>query len=265
MSAAPLLELKNVTAYRGSRKVLENFSLTIERNEHAAIIGPNGAGKSTLLKLLTREIYPAQLPDSGVSVMGRTHWRLWELQQQLGMISYDLQREYLDSARGGDVVLSGFYASIGVWDHQSYTDEQKRQAESLMRELGVASLAARPFNAMSTGEQRRFLLARALVHDPDTLVLDEPTSGLDMATCFLYIDLIRHLMTKGRSVLLVTHHLHEIPPEIERVILLKKGVVIDDGPKENMLTSEKISALFETPLHVHAHHGFYQVFPAHKR
>jgi iron complex transport system ATP-binding protein len=102
-----------------------------------------------------------------------------------------------------------------------------------MQELGIASLASRRFGHLSTGEQRRFLLGRALVHDPPVLVLDEPTSGLDLKACFQYLDLLRMQLTKGKTVLLVTHHLHEIPPEIDRVIFLKEGKVLADGSPTN--------------------------------
>ena len=135
-----------------------------------------------------------------------------------------------------------------------------REAEQL-EELEIGHLQDRAFGEMSTGEQRRFLLGRALVHDPELLVLDEPTSGLDLHACFHYLSTIRRLMSKGKTILLVTHHIHEIPPEMSRVVLLKRGAVRADGAKEQILTAERLTALFDTPVHLAQANGWYQTLP----
>ena len=115
---------------------------------------------------------------------------------------------------------------------------------------------------MSTGQQRRFLLGRALISDPDALLLDEPTTGLDLSATFHYLETLRMLMRSGKTVMLVTHHLHEIPPEIERVVLIKNGSIVSDGNKAEVLTSESLSGLFDYPLQVMTVNGYYQVLPA---
>ena len=130
-----------------------------------------------------------------------------------------------------------------------------------MNLLGIESLKSRQFSTMSTGEQRKFLLARALVHDPEVLVLDEPTSGLDLRACFQYIEIIQDLMSTGKNVILVTHHIHEIPPEITRAILLKEAKVVDDGHKAKVLKSKTLSKLFDRPIKIIEENGFYQALP----
>jgi iron complex transport system ATP-binding protein len=135
------------------------------------------------------------------------------------------------------------------------------QERQIMATLGVAGLRNRPFGAMSTGEQRRFLLGRALINDPDTLLLDEPTSGLDLNACFQYLDIVRGLMQAGKTIILVTHHIHEIPPEVSRVVLLKQGAVIADGEKSTILSSAQLSDLFDTPIELVRANGFYQALP----
>ena len=135
------------------------------------------------------------------------------------------------------------------------------RAYELIRELGIESLAGRRFGHLSTGEQRRFLLARALVHDPSALVFDEPTSGLDPKACFQYLDLLRAQIAKGKTVLLVTHHLHEIPPEIDRVIFLKEGKILADGQKSALLTNDHVSTLFESKMTLVQAKGWYQAMP----
>jgi iron complex transport system ATP-binding protein len=256
-----LIDIRHATVYRDDAPALDRLSLAIRRGESTAILGPNGAGKSTLLKLLSRELYPLADDDSRVELFGRRTGSVWELRAHLGIVSNDLQRDYSVAAHGLHVVLSGFHASIGVWAHQSYDAAQIARAHELMDQLGILALAGRPFGALSTGEQRRCLLARALVHDPELLVLDEPTSGLDPAACFHYLDTLRALIRAGKTVILVTHHLHEIPPEIARVVLLRRGQVLADGPRGEIMTEAWLRALFDTDLRLIEHHGFYQVLP----
>ena len=262
VASRPILDIQHATVYRGDNRVFSDFSFALQQGEHAAIVGPNGAGKSTLLKLLSGEVHPLALDDTKVSLFGEERWNVWDVRKQLGMVSHDLQRDYLICAEGLNVILSGFYASNDTYDHQTFSQEQIVRAQEVMRELGIASLAGRTFGHLSTGEQRRFLLGRALVHDPSVLVLDEPTSGLDLKACFQYLDLLRAQIRKGKTILLVTHHLHEIPPEIERVVLLKGGEIVADGAKANLLTDVNLSRLFDQPVTLVRANGWYQAVPA---
>ena len=144
---------------------------------------------------------------------------------------------------------------------KQFSDAQIARAYELMEELGIASLADRRFGHLSTGEQRRFLFGRALVHDPPVLVLDEPTSGLDLKACFQYLDVLRAQIAKRKTILLVTHHLHEIPPEIDRVMFLKEGKVLADGLKSTLLTNDQVSRLFESTITLVQANGWYQALP----
>lgn len=257
-----IIELKNVSAYRGDTRVFDNLSLEIAVGCSTVILGPNGAGKTTLLKLLAREIYPLDQEASYIRLFGRERWNVWELRAHLGIVSHDLQREYAGYATGMDVVLSGYYSSVGVWAHQKFRPQDIERARRIMQTLGVLPLQDKLYAAMSTGEQRRFLLGRALVNDPDTLVLDEPTSGLDLKACFQYIEIVRDLIRSGKTIILVTHHVHEIPPEISRAILLQQGRLLADGAKADVLTDANLSRLFDTPIHLVQANGFYQAMPA---
>jgi iron complex transport system ATP-binding protein len=259
----PILEIQNATVYRGRTRVFDKLSLEISRGSHTVILGPNGAGKSTLLQLLSRELYPVVQSGSFVRVFGKKEWNVWELRSHLGIVSDDLQHAYGGAVSGRDVILSGLYSSIGIWPGQEFTTAEQGQAVEIMNMLGVAGLAGKPFGAMSTGERRRFLLGRALISNPDALVLDEPTGGLDLKARFQYLDLVRALIRAGKTVILVTHHIHEIPPEMDRVILLKEGKVVADGKKTAVLTSERLSRLFDTPVELLRANGYYQAVPAH--
>ncbi len=256
----PLIEFENVAAWRGEHRVFDGLSLTIARGESTAILGPNGAGKSTLLKLLAREIHPEVRPNSALRILGRERWNLFALRRHFGLVSNDLQIEYEPDILGEDVVLSGHRSSVGTW-HQSFSPAERKAAAEVVRWLGVEELARRPFAKMSTGQQRRLLLGRALVSRPEVLVLDEPTSGLDLKACFQYLASLRGLIREGRTVVLVTHHVHEIPPEIERVVLLKDGRVVGDGPARTLLVEDRLSELFDVALEVVERNGFHQVMP----
>ncbi len=257
-----IIEIKDATVYRGQTKVFDHLSLDVPQGENTAILGPNGAGKSTLLKLLSCELYPVVREGSYVRLFGHNRWNVWDLRSHLGIISHDLQTDYLGSAPGLNVILSGLFSSMDVWEHQHCTAEDRNRAIRIMDALAVEDLRDRPFAEMSTGQQRRFLLGRALINDPHTLVLDEPTSGLDLKACFQYLDIVRSLMQAGKTVILVTHHIHEIPPEITRAVLLKNGKIVADGDKPEVLTAENLSQLFEVPIQLVRVNGFYQAVPA---
>lgn len=256
-----ILDIRHARVYRGDVLVFTDLSFVLREGEHAVVLGPNGAGKSTLLKLLVGEVHPVPLPETSVRLFGDDRPNVWDVRKCLGIVSHDLQREYLIGAKGLDVVLSGFYASNDTYDHQRFSDAQAARARDVMDELGIASLADRRFGHLSAGEQRRFLLGRALVHDPPVLVFDEPTSGLDLKACFQYLDLLRGQIRKGKTVLVVTHHIHEIPPEIDRVVLLKEGTIVADGAKSDLLTGRQISSLFDCPTKLVQADGWYQALP----
>ncbi len=261
VSSPPILDIQHATVYRGDTCVFSDLSFSLHKGEHAAILGPNGAGKSTLLKLLSGEVHPMPKDETRLVLFGEERWNVWDVRKQIGIVSHDLQRDYLICAEGLNVILSGFYASNDTYVYQSFSKTQLTRAYEVMQELGIMSLSQRRFGHLSTGEQRRFLLGRALVHDPSVLVLDEPTSGLDLKACFQYLDLLRAQIIKGKTVLLVTHHLHEIPPEIDRVIFLKEGKIFADGFKSLLLTSDQVSRLFDSRIFLVQANGWYQALP----
>ena len=256
-----IIDFQNVTVFQGRNKVLDDFSLTIDESQSTVILGPNGSGKTTLLKLLNRELYIVEEKNSSLKIFEKDRWNVDELRSNLGVVSQHLQYGYSSSAIGLYVVLSGFYSSDGIWQHQEFDKGKLDRAKEVMDLLSITHLKDREFSTTSTGEQRKFLLARSLVNDPAVLVFDEPTSGLDMSTCFQYLEIIRELISMGKKVILVTHHIHEIPPEVTRVILLKEGRVIEDGDKDQILTNTNLTNLFDWPIRVIKENGYFQAIP----
>ncbi|MBZ2183975.1 MAG: ABC transporter ATP-binding protein [Bryobacter sp.] len=255
--AAPLLEVQNITVCRGERPALRGLSLRIEEGEHIAILGPNGCGKSTLLKVITREEYPLLRPDSFVRIYGQDRWHLDELRQWLGIVSNDWMARATRDVRGRELVLGGFFNSIVIEPYHEVTPSMRERADAALAEMGVLHLADRWTDELSSGEARRILLARALVHQPKALLLDEPGTSLDFAAQRHLNELISLQARQGRTIVLVTHHLSDILPEMERVAFLHEGRILADGPKQDMLTSRRLSELFNTRLEVVCHEGRY--------
>jgi iron complex transport system ATP-binding protein len=262
MAPIPYFELEAVEAWLGPRRVFEDLSLQLHQGEHTVVLGPNGSGKSSLLRLLNRELYPVVKPGSRLRIFGSETVNLWELRRRIGQVSADLQAGYSGRVTAFDVVLSGYFGSMGIGRSQQPSPRQRSRVQELMEQLGLAELAAFPSGQLSDGQRRRLLLARALVHDPEVLVLDEPTNGLDLQARFQLLELLRQLARSGTTLLLVTHHIEAILPEVSRAILLREGRVEGDGSAAALLQAGPLSALFQTPLQVVSADGFRQVLPA---
>ena len=262
----PLLELADAVVMLGGLRILDGLTLTIRGGEHTAILGPNGAGKSTLIKLLTLEVYPLGNPGgaSPMRVFGQDRWDVFALRSKLGIVSADLHDRFVRGNANGvltglDAVVSGFFATHGTFAHQRVTDTMRRAAIDALERIDAGRLASATLDTMSTGEARRVLIARALVHQPEALVLDEPTRGLDLVSRHAFMEQVRRLAQAGTTILLVTHHVDEIIPEIARVILLKRGRVASDGAKADMLTAHHLGHAFDASLQVNQAGGYYHV------
>src|SRR5712691_6705749 len=255
-----LLDLQNISVMRGQKIVLEDFSLVIRGDEHIAILGPNGCGKSTLIKTITRECYPIVQEGSSMTILGRERWNIFELRSVLGIVSNDLMADVTSDTSGRDVVLSGFFSSTKVFEHQQVDPSQRQKADNVLARLGVPHLAHRHGEEMSSGEAQRLLIARGLVHNPQTLVFDEPSNSLDAYAQHGLRQTMSALARSGIGIVLVTHHLSDIIPEIDRVVLLRNGRIQADGRKEDLLTPEKISALFGIAVEITRRDGYYHLW-----
>ena len=290
MAAEPILELFDATVVKDGRRILNGLTFTIRAGEHTAIVGPNGAGKSALVRLLTlqeRALAPvdgappgppgaAGHPSAGaaletprdtpgtppVLVFGRENWEVFDLRAQLGIVSSDLHHRFVNGNNEGRItgeaaVLSGFFASQGILRYRQVTADMRRRAADALARMGVSHLARRWLNEMSSGEARRVLLARALVTSPRALMFDEPTTGLDLVARHGFMERVRQIARDGTTLILVTHHVEEIVPEIERIILLRDGRIAAEGPKHAVLTADHLSELFGVPIALHQKDGYY--------
>jgi iron complex transport system ATP-binding protein len=245
---------------RGDSLALDGVSLEITAGQHVCILGPNGCGKSTLIKTITCECYPLARDGCSISILGRERWNVFELRSLLGIVSPDLLASCTTDATGRDVVLSGFFSSTRIFPHHHADPEHLARAEAALERLGIAHLAERPVAHMSSGEAKRTLIARALVHEPQTLLFDEPSNALDIGAQLQLRATMRQLAQSGLGILLVTHHVSEVIPEIERVVLLREGKIIADGPKSAILTEKNLSELFKAKVRLGQHEGFFHLY-----
>jgi iron complex transport system ATP-binding protein len=255
----PIIELRNVTVVRNGREVLHSLNLRIEAGEHVAIMGPNGSGKSTLIKSITRELYPLFDKNSSMKLFGQGTWNVSELRSMLGIVTNDISAFFSRPVTGRDAVISGFFSAVGLGWHHQVKPEMEEKTDEVMAWLEIGHLAERPLEEMSSGEVQRVMIARALVHDPKALLFDEPSNSLDV---YAQIEL-RHTMSKlaqsGIALLLITHYLPDVVPEIERVIFMRDGRIVGDGGKPELLTAESLGALFGCPVQVTSQDGYYHL------
>jgi iron complex transport system ATP-binding protein len=249
------LELRKVNVARGDRVVLHDVNLTIRAGEHVAILGPNGCGKSTLILTMTCQIYPIFQPGMHVRIFGRERWELTQLRKHFGVVGAGLMGTELPGERtavttGLDAVIAGFFSASTLWPNLHVTSEMRDRAAEALRRIDASHLAMQLVGEMSAGEKRRILIARALVHRPRQLLLDEPSNALDLAAQRDLRETLRRLAAEGTGLVLVTHHLGDILPEIERVILMRDGRIVGDGPREELLTAPRLSELFNTPVRI---------------
>ena len=265
---APILELNAATVVKDDRPVLNELTLAIREGEHTAILGPNGAGKSLLVGLLTHAERPLPREDGPppVRVFGKDDWDVFDLRHLLGIVSTHLHVRFVAGNTEGRIradaaVLSAFLASYGILRYGTVTPEMRAKTAAALEAVGAAHLGSRWLDELSSGEARRVMLARVLVTDPRALVLDEPTSGLDLAARHAFMERVRAIARGGTTIILVTHHLEEIIPEIGRVVLLRAGRIAGDGPTAEMLSADRLSALFETPVAVDRADGYHYARP----
>jgi iron complex transport system ATP-binding protein len=255
-----LLDFHNLRVMRGQKIALDDFSLRIGADEHVAILGPNGCGKSTLIKTITRECYPVAREDSWMRLLGRESWDVFKLREHMGIVSNDLMLSVTGEAIGRDVVLSGFFSSTAIWPNHTVDPDKIKLADAALAELKILHLAERSVCEMSSGEARRVLIARALVHKPRALLFDEPCNSLDLSAQQSLRQTMRALANSGTAIILVTHELADIVPQIGRVVLMNRGRVVADGPKEEILQVERLAALFGVSVEMARRDGHYHLW-----
>ncbi len=255
------MELKNVSIVREGERLLDSISLDIDASENVAVIGPNGSGKTTLIKLLRGDIYPYYDEDqpSVMKIFGENNWSIYDVRSKMGVVSMDLQNMFNNDTLVKDIVLSGYFSSFDVFRNHEITDGMREGALHAAEYMGIEHLTERTVVGLSMGEMRRALIARALVTSPNMLVLDEPMTGLDIVMKSKFRKMFDLMSGSGVKIVMITHDLTDIPVSLDRIIMIKDGKVYADGPKSEILTSEKVSGLFDEPINVQCDSGIYSM------
>jgi iron complex transport system ATP-binding protein len=262
MTSTEFLSMRNVDVARGQKVVLHDVNLHIASGEHIAILGPNGCGKSTLIKAIMCECYPIVRPGMELKVYGRDRWDVQELRKHLGLVAADLPGERTAVTRGLDAVVSGFFSASTIWPNLTVTDAMRDSAIEALSLLGADYLRDRWVGEMSAGEKRRVMIARSLVHRPEMLLLDEPSNALDLAAQRELREILRHVAVGSKDreptgIIMVTHHLADILPEIDRVVMMRDGKIVGDGPKTELLRADKLQDLFGVELELTERNGYW--------
>lgn len=263
-----IVELEHVHVARGNNIVLHDLSLRIDRGEHLAILGPNGCGKSTLLKTITCELYPIARPETRVRIMGRERWDLTELKRRMGVVAAELPGKATLSITGFDAILTGFFSSSTLWPNLTVTQSMRERADDILAQVNAEVLRRTPVGEMSAGQQRRIMIGRAMAgtssNDADCsvqmLLLDEPSNALDIAAQQDLREMLRRLAQRGTSILLITHHIADILPEVNRIVMMKAGHIVADGSKENLLTAQQLGTLFGREISLIERDGYWNAW-----
>jgi iron complex transport system ATP-binding protein len=245
--------------------VLHDVNLRIDAGEHVAILGPNGCGKSTLLKTMTCECYPLAKEGTHVRIMGRERWDLTELKRRMGVVSAELPGRETRKTSGFDALLTGFFSSSTLWPNLTVTAAMRERAEEIVALVGASELRDKLVGEMSAGQQRRVMIGRALAGasvsgEVKMLLLDEPSNALDLGAQHDLREMLRGLAARGIAIVLITHHVEDIFPEMQRVVMMREGRIVADGSKSELLTQERLSALFGRELALREREGWWSAW-----
>jgi iron complex transport system ATP-binding protein len=260
-----IVELEHVDVARGQSVVLHDVSLRIDAGEHVAILGPNGCGKSTLLKTMTCECYPLARPETRVRILGRERWDLTELKRRMGVVSAELPGRETRKTSGFDALLTGFFSSSTLWPNLTVTAAMRERTEEIASLVGASELRVKLVGEMSAGQQRRVMIGRALAGasvdgEVKMLLLDEPSNALDLGAQHDLREMLRGLAARGIAIVLITHHVEDIFPEMQRVVMMREGRIVADGTKSELLTQERLSALFGRELALREREGWWSAW-----
>jgi iron complex transport system ATP-binding protein len=263
-----IVELKHVHVARGNNVVLHDLSLRIDAGEHLAILGPNGCGKSTLLKTITCEVYPLVRPETSVRIMGRERWDLTQLKRRMGVVGAELPGKPTLTTTGFDAILTGFFSSSTLWPHLTVTSQMRARAEQILSLVNAENLRSKPVGEMSAGQQRRIMIGRAMAGTSSNdeegsvqmLLLDEPSNALDLGAQQDLREMLRRLAQQGTAIVLITHHIADILPEMDRIVMMCKGRIVADGSKSELLTAQRLSDLFGREIAMTERDGYWNAW-----
>lgn len=249
MEMGNVITMENVSWKRDGKSILSHIDWEVSKGEHWALLGRNGSGKTALLNLINGYIWPTSGKIKVLEkVFGKTDIR--ELRKSIGWVSSSLQERMKGNELAEDIIISGSYATIGLYENP--TEKVYQKALQIMDMLGCEQLVGRPYQTCSQGEKQKILIGRGLMSSPKLLILDEPMNGLDFIAREELLTAINQFADQidAPTMIYVTHHIDEISPIFTKTLLLRNGTIFDQGKSKEMLTSEQLSRFFERNLEV---------------
>ena len=241
---------KKVNVSIDQKVILSNINTDLNYGENTVILGPNGSGKSTFLKLINRTVYPITSIKSSLKLFDKENINIWELRRKVGFLFKEMEQRVHNVVNLYDLIASGFSGTFNSRYSKLMSKKQKGKIDFLINDWELNNIINKQFQALSDGQKRRALIARALVYEPNLLVLDEPFCNLDLKSNFILNKNLNKLMNKSTNILYVTHNLESILPMTNRILLLKDGKIINDGTPNKILKSDNLSKLFQIPINV---------------
>jgi len=247
---SPWASFRKIDVYIDQKKILSNINIDLNYGENIVILGPNGSGKTTFLKLLNRSIYPISSSNSSFKLFNKENINIWEVRRKIGFLFKEMEKRVSYGVKLYDLIASGFSGTFNSRYSKSISTTERTKIENLIIDWELESLINNEFHSLSDGQKRRGLIARALVYEPSLLVLDEPFCNLDIKSNFILNRNLNVLTKKSMNIVYITHTLESILTSTNRVILINKGNIINDGEPNKILRSKILSDLFKISINV---------------
>ena len=255
-----LITIKHASVRRNDKNIVEDLNFEINKGEHVAIIGPNGAGKSTLFRICCMEVHPLWSENLELKRFGEERINKEILRQKMGVVSKELLEICSSSYVVRDIIASGMLSSIGLDFHHHLSNEMWAKIDNTIEKYDCTEFQNKTMKNLSTGEAQKVLLARALVLEPELLLLDEAANGLDFPSRSIYRNTLDAVIKEGKTVVIITHDLSQVLPEINKIVFMKDGKIIETGVKIDMLTEAKLSALYGKEVYLDQRNGLYSAW-----
>ncbi len=260
MRNANWLELKNINISYKQNNIINNINLSLEIGQNTVLIGANGSGKSTILKTITKLKYPIYSKNSHIKLFNSKNINIWELRSKIGFVSSEIDHRIKSHMKVSDIIISGFQGTFGLINKMKISSEHDMRLIKVMHKLNI-DFPNKFYSQLSDGQKRKVLIARAIINQPKILILDEPTTNLDLKSRYLLLSNLRELLKLGVTIFYTTNNIESIIPEVSRIILLKKGEIINDGKPSKVMTTSNISNLYDYKLNLVNQDGYWRAFP----
>ncbi len=255
------LELTNIDVIKEGKYLLRNINLKLYEGEIITILGPNGSGKSSLVSLINRTIYPISRNGSSIKIFGKEQINIWQLKKYISIVNHDLNQRINTRITVRDLIQSGLYGSIGINRNEVINSIDLERTDTIINQFGLKRISQERYHFLSDGEKRNVLIARAMISNPKVLILDEPTINLDMKSLFNLFEIIGKLISSKVTIIFITNNIDSILKQTNKIILLKDGMILEQGNPNQIMQTDTINYLYDTNVELLNINGNWRVIP----